>query len=121
MFRYDLVPSESEPSLRFDGAFRSALVDAGYTAVGRYRASYRDRAAFAGEIFVDPTGTIAASIHQHVGTLNASLHTELADGTYVLTERLPPKSTPIVAVDNGCVFNQSAVMTNRSGSSAKVR
>lgn len=92
MFRYELLAAEAEPSLRFEGALEDGLVAAGYTPAGRYRAAYQGHDAFAGEILVDPNGTVAASINQHKGALNASLHTELADGTYVITEMLPPKS-----------------------------
>lgn len=97
MFRYELLPADAEPDLQFDGALKEGLVAAGYTSAGRYRAVYQGHNAFAGEIFVDPSGTVAASVNHHKRALNASLHTALADGTYVVTEMLPPKSDHMVA------------------------
>lgn len=88
MIRYELATGPDAP--RVVGPQADALIAEGFAWASSFRAKAGAHAAFEGELFVDPEPTTAAAVYVVGGRVGASLHTELEDGTYVMTEQRPP-------------------------------
>lgn len=90
MIRYH-VDAGTEPR-RIDERRRAEIVGEGFVRSGAYVARMDGRDAFHGEVFANTDGTVAASLTatKLLGT-NLALHSELEDGTYVLTEARPKR------------------------------